>query len=309
MTKIFNNFLVRSKRVHGDKYDYSKVIYKNNRTAVTIVCNTHGDFSQIPFVHYEQKSGCPKCYSKTYPMNTEEFIRRAVEYHGNKYDYSKVDYKNNRTPITIICIEHGEFTQLPFGHLAGQRCRKCYNDTQGGELADILLEFKKVHGDRYDYSKIEYIRKTEKVVMVCRKHGNFKQSPAKHITGQGCPKCVINKPVSKSEIAFLDYLKIRPENRQYTISPTNYQVDGVCPETKTIYEFLGDYWHGNPKIHSSEIKIRGRTNRTCGDAHKETFGRFDELKSLGYNIKYIWESEWKTLKKYGDNIPLTEYKK
>jgi hypothetical protein len=305
--KIFEKFLLKSRQTHGDRYDYNKVIYKNNRTPVTISCKIHGDFNQIPFAHHTQGSGCPKC-QKTFPLNKCEFIDRSHKMHENKYDYSKVEYKNNYTRVKIICKQHGEFEQLPFSHLAGQQCRKCYNDSQGGNWKQVLTEFNKTHGEKYDYSKSEYIRRTKKITIICKKHGQFTQMPNRHINGQGCPSCVVNKPVSMLEIEFLNHLKIPIENRQYTIPKTRYQVDGICLESKTVYEFLGDYWHGNPEIHPKELKIRGRINENCGDAYNKTFNRFSEIVSRGYTVKYIWENDWKewSKNKIGD-IPIQEY--
>ena len=103
-------FIERARKVHGNKYDYSKVIYKNSSTKVCIVCPKHGEFWQIPNSHL-QGIGCPKCgdlkkgeYKKS---NTDNFINRAKEVHGNKYDYSKSVYKGVHDKICIICPEHG----------------------------------------------------------------------------------------------------------------------------------------------------------------------------------------------------------
>ena len=105
-------FIEKAKKVHGDKYDYSKVEYVNSRTKICIICPQHGEFWQTPNAHL-MKEGCPKCkgenVSKVNRRTTNEFIEKAKKVHGDKYDYSKVDYKNNSTKVCIICPIHGEF--------------------------------------------------------------------------------------------------------------------------------------------------------------------------------------------------------
>ena len=72
-------------------------------------------------------------------------------------------------------------------------------------------------------------------------------------------------------------------------------IDKICfgydPKTNTIYEFLGDYWHGNPKVHDFD-KVNLNTGVSFKELNQKTFERFDEIKKLGYNIKYVWENEY-----------------
>lgn len=121
-------FIERAKKVHGSKYKYSKVKYVDYETPVTIICPIHGEFQQTPNSHLHSY-GCQKCgfehINDNKKLTTEEFIKRAKEVHGDKYDYSKVEYKNNKTPVTIICPIHGEFQQRPSNHLNGNGCKKC----------------------------------------------------------------------------------------------------------------------------------------------------------------------------------------
>lgn len=121
-------FIARAKEVHGDKYDYSKAIYVNNRTKICIVCPKHGEFYQSPTSHLKG-FGCSKCgyenLSRSKSKKTEQFIKEAVLVHGNYYDYSKTEYKSNYTKICIICPVHGEFWQTPSNHLKGHGCGKC----------------------------------------------------------------------------------------------------------------------------------------------------------------------------------------
>ena len=121
-----DEFIERAVAVHGNKYDYSKVIYAGTKKKVCIICPEHGEFWQKPYAHLAGQ-GCPKC-ANNQKIDKEEFIRRAREIHGDKYDYSKVDYKNNYTKVVITCPEHGDFKQFPHSHLQGNGCQKCYEE-------------------------------------------------------------------------------------------------------------------------------------------------------------------------------------
>ena len=132
-------FINKSREIHGEKYDYSKVEYKNINTKVCIICPIHGEFWQTPALHIWSKNGCDKC-SGTYKLTNEEFIKKAREIHGDKYDYSNVEYgKDNKEKICIICPIHGEFWQKPNGHLNGHGCPKCKSSHLETELR-IFLE-------------------------------------------------------------------------------------------------------------------------------------------------------------------------
>lgn len=124
----------------------------------------------------------------------EEFINDAIEVHGNKYDYSKVDYINNKIEVCIICPEHGVFFQRPDRHLCGQGCPICRyiksakSNSKG--IKQFVEEAKKIHGDKYDYSCVNYINNKTEVDIICPIHGKFSQKPTHHlIRGQGCPIC------------------------------------------------------------------------------------------------------------------------
>lgn len=121
-------FIKKAKLIHGNKYDYSKIEYKNNRTKICIICSIHGDFWITPDSLIQGK-GCQKCgiisARNKNKMNQDDFIKRANEIHGNKYDYSKVGYINTDTKVKIVCPEHGEFEQTPHHHLNGHGCSLC----------------------------------------------------------------------------------------------------------------------------------------------------------------------------------------
>jgi DNA G:T-mismatch repair endonuclease len=125
-------FIQKAKEVHGDKYDYSKVEYVNMTSNVKIICMYHGEFFQTPVNHIHLKSGCLECSYNDKRLTTEQFIQKAKEVHGNKYDYSKVEYVNMKVKVKIICPEHGEFWQNPNAHIVSKAgCIKCVkNDSK-----------------------------------------------------------------------------------------------------------------------------------------------------------------------------------
>jgi G:T-mismatch repair DNA endonuclease (very short patch repair protein)/predicted nucleic acid-binding Zn-ribbon protein len=190
------DFINRAKEVHDNKYDYKKVEYINARTNVKITCleDGHGEFEQTP-VNHLRGQGCPKCAGNQL-SNTEEFISKAKEVHKDKYDYKKVDYINNITNVIISCIknEHGDFEQMPSGHLSGSGCPKCAGN-QLSNTEEFINKAKEVHRDKYDYTKVEYQTSVNKVIITCIKpgHGDFKQKPSNHLSGNGCPKCAGNQ--------------------------------------------------------------------------------------------------------------------
>ena len=163
-------------------------------------------------------------------MNTEEFIERAKNIHGNKYDYSKVEYKRNDKKVCIICPKHGEFWQTPKSHLRGADCSKCYEERRGKNrqysLEDFIAKAKSVHGDKYDYSKVEYIDSKTKVCIICKEHGEFLQTPAHHLQGQGCKLCNYDKSSKEQRKSKEDFIKdaIKIHGNKYDYSKVDYLI-------------------------------------------------------------------------------------
>lgn len=197
-------FIKRARAVHGDKYDYSKVEYKGMSARICIICKEHGEFWQAPYSHLNGH-GCPKCAlntkSQRHYYNQEELIEKLRSLFGDRYSYEKVVYKAMKVPITLVChekdkngVEHGEFSMRPVNIFSNhQECPKCYDDRrsrlQRKPVEIFIEEAKKVHGDLYEYHKVEYINSKSKVCIVCKIHGNFWQSPSNHLKGKGCPYC------------------------------------------------------------------------------------------------------------------------
>lgn len=186
MKKIsLDEFVKRSKNVHGEKYNYEKSVYINYDTKLEIICKKHGSFWQTPGNHLKGK-GCPYCNGNA-KSNTEEFIKKANDKWGNKFDYSLVEYKNNNSKICIIERKSGrKFWQTPANHLQGYDC------SNGGKQTteNLIIKASEIHNCKYDYSKTEYKTSKDKICIICPIHGEFYQLPYNHLKGQGCPKCI-----------------------------------------------------------------------------------------------------------------------
>ena len=198
-------FVVKAKSKHGDWYDYSQAVYIDSKTPLTIICPEHGPFSQTPNSHL-RPSGCPTCAdirSTTAQRHTlEDFIEKAQVAHGDRYDYSQAHYVNTNTPLAIICPEHGVFFQRPADHIKGSGCQQCgrrtCEDRWRKSTDTFIAEAIEVHGDLYGYSNVDYRSTDSKVTIVCRAHGEFYQTPHSHLRGQGCGVCgVIRRAASK----------------------------------------------------------------------------------------------------------------
>jgi hypothetical protein len=222
-------FIEKAKEKHGDKYDYSEVIYTNARTEVCIICPEHGPFYQTPNGHLNGNA-CPQCgkikVGEVLKVGVEKFILKAKEVHGNKYDYSMVKYKDNKTKVYIICPEHGPFEQIPQNHLRGQGCPGCarikIDNLNRSNLDEFIEKARLKHGDKYDYSEVKYVNNHTKVCIICPKHGPFYQTPNGHLNGYGCSNCrqstlekLVQKILKENNITFtynernFDWLKIK----------------------------------------------------------------------------------------------------
>jgi Zn finger protein HypA/HybF involved in hydrogenase expression len=184
-------FIEKSNIIHGNKYCYSKVNYTLSNKKVLIMCDEHGDFHQEANSHL-RGSGCPSCSGKS-KLSNDIFIERSNLIHNNKYDYSLVEYKNAFSKVIIICRYHGEFKQTPNNHLNNHGCPLCgineSNNKNSNDVQDFILNSKKKHGSKYDYSLVKYKNRKTNVIIICKIHGEFKKIPYNHVNGQGCPKC------------------------------------------------------------------------------------------------------------------------
>jgi hypothetical protein len=159
---------------------------------------------------------------------------------------------------------------------------------------EFIKKAKAFHGTRYTYAKTAYTTNKAKVKIGCRTHGIFEQRAAEHLIGCGCPKCAEIHTTSIDERAWLDTKRIAKRNRQIrlTVKGKRLTVDAYIPRSKTIYEFYGDMWHGNPTVYAAteENPVSGVP---FGDLYQATIARERFLKRNGYKVVSIWENDWK----------------
>ena len=212
-----NDWITRFKHIHGDKYDYSLINEENYKDdKVPIICKEHGIFYQRKRDHSIGK-GCRKCNATSHhgskknlcnehisfhtligkdyciKLTKEIFLDRCKEKYGDKFDYSNIDYVDRLTPIKIICKKHGEFEVTPKQHLHSCGCPGCCkeNRAKGRTLSKEIWieECNKIHGNKYNYSKVNYNNGNDYVEIICPEHGSFFQKASNHRYGHGCPKC------------------------------------------------------------------------------------------------------------------------
>jgi len=306
-------FIRKSKDLHGDEYDYSNTIYAKSNENVIIYCKKHKiSFQQTPNSHLSG-SGCPRCAiertNNSKFSNTDEFIQRSSIIHNNKYTYDFVTYTGCQTKVIIICPFHGEFEQTPSNHLRGQGCPDCRLEYIGkSNLSDtnsFIEKSKILFADSYDYSLTVYVNQTEKVKLICKKHNYmFEQTPKGHFRKHNGCKICSKSGYSKKAIYYLDFISSF-HNRQiqhaefggeYKIPNTNMFADGFCKETNTIYEFHGDFWHGNLKKYDPNT-INQIANKTFGELYEKTLERERHVRNMGFNLVVMWENDWNKINK------------
>lgn len=296
-----DQFKLEANQLYNNKYDYSKTTIKGNKVPIIIICPTHGEFSVLPLYHLGGR-GCSKCKNRN--MSNDTFIKSLIEMHGTKYDYSLVQYKNSTTKIDIICNIHGVFSQLPREHKNGSNCPKCVGRYK--TTTEFILESNLVHNYKYSYIDTIYKYSEEKVKIICLDHGEFFQTPYSHLKGSGCSKC--SKNSSRSENEWLDYLGIPLKDRQIKLKVVGYKkeliVDGFY--NGMVYEFLGDLWHGNPKIYNRD-DICGPNKKKFGILYDNTMKRKEKILQMGYSYEHIWELDWKILKTDPKIIDILSY--
>ena len=300
-----DDFVKKANKKHDNKYDYSKTEYNTYNEKVIIICKEHGEFLQTPGEHLSG-CGCSKC-GKVYKKTTEEFIKNAKQIHGDTYDYSKTEFKVAKGKVIIICKKHGEFLQDAFSHLKGHGCFNCgleiITNAKRFTTDEFIEKAKTIHGEEtFDYSKTNYTNCKTKIIIICKLHGDFLQTPESHINGVGGCKLCSHRTYSRKSIEYLCFIsklnsitiQHAENDGEFVIPNTRFKADGYCQETNTVYEFHGDYWHGNPKLFSTEEF--NKTTKCCfGELYQNTLEREQQIRGLGYNLVVMWEYDWNNI--------------
>jgi len=248
--KTTSEFIMESLEVHGNRYNYDQVDYKANNIKVAILCLKHGVFYIRPSDHLRGQ-GCNVC-GGTKRKSTCDFVNDAKLVHGNRYDYSLVDYKNNRTKVMIKCFDHGVFNQNPDDHLRGNGCPQCANNVRLTK-EEFIAKSNLIHNNSYDYSLVKYINNSTKVDIVCLKHGVFSQTPGNHLSGKGCRKCSmefdddfikeINRKRHSTMKANGSYSKSNQEDLIYDLLCEKFGSDDIVRQYESkLYPFKCDFY-------------------------------------------------------------------
>jgi hypothetical protein len=177
-------------------------------------------------------------------LTTNEFIEKAKAVHGDTYDYSNVHYENMQTPVEIVCRKHGSFFQRPYNHIRGWGCSLCNKvEKRRLDINEFIIRSQRIHGNKYDYSRVCYVNTKTKVEIVCPEHGSFMQKPEKHMVGAGCPKCRSNYTDTKE--SFIKKARL-VHGDLYDYSNINY----INSQTKICImdKDYGEFWQ-TPNVH------------------------------------------------------------
>ena len=318
-TKIFNAsreerekyFIDKIKNNYPNCYDFSRVKYINKDTKIELIClkcNTNFQILPCLFNKKDKKVGCQKCNIKNRALKRslvkEEIISRidkkwiVIDWNNfiNTSCYIKVKCKTCNTE-NLSCINN---------LIKGLGCYNCYNNRRGNSLRltkDLVIErFTKLWNDEYDYSKVEYISMWNKVKVICKLHGEFFVHPHDHLDRVGCKKCS-KKFCSKVQIDWIKYMEVKyntkirhafTENGEFKIPGTKYRADGYSEELNIIFEFHGDYYHGNPLYYNKD-DYNAVCKITFGELYEKTLLKEQKIKDLGYTLVTIWEDRWKKI--------------
>lgn len=288
-----DRFIFESKKIHGDEYDYSKTVFKNMNTKV-ILLKDGVEYLQNPNKHLMGRK--PERVRRL--RSNSDFIDEARSVWGYKYDYSLVDYKGSHIEV-LIKYDDVVYRQKPVLHLLGYNCerdtiknqedflRKCrdrhgdkydyslveYTGSQNkvkiifegkvyeqkagahihssGMIERVILkkttkqfikEANEIHNFRYDYSKVEYANNQSKVIIGCAIHGDFEQVSSSHLSGAGCPHCSESKGEKKiSKFLDLNEIEYIRQKKFDGCVGVRYRLpfDFYLPEYRTAIEFDG----------------------------------------------------------------------
>lgn len=240
-----DEFVEKACKIHNCKYDYSKVEYVNSNTKVCIICPEHGEFWQKPNKHLLGQ-GCKDCYNKRRKtinlLSNEEFIQRCNKVHNGKYVYSKTHYNGMHSKVIITCPKHGDFEEKAYNHVNGHGCVLCAIEANANRCrcntSDFVEKAKLVHGDKYDYSKVNYETERISVTIICPIHGEYNQTPLDHLQGCGCPKCKSSRMENEIRI-LLEKYHIKFEEQKKFEWLGKQSLDFYLPEYNIAIECQG----------------------------------------------------------------------
>lgn len=256
----------------------------------------------------------------TKKLTAEEFIKRAREIHGDLYGYDRVEYVNSQSKVEIFCKKHNEyFKQIPSTHMRGYNCFKCSREAAAKsmrkDIETFIKEADEKHSSRYTYEFAEYKKTSEKVIITCKKHGNFEQTPANHLKGAGCMKCrnasTISRQTKTTEQFIEDAIKIHGDTYSYVDTmyiKSDEKVEITCEYHGKFFQIPNNHLEGKGCPHcSKELAgwsksdyIDKAKGRTCTFYTIRCFNEEEEFYKIGRTMN--------TIKiRYGGNTMPYEY--
>jgi hypothetical protein len=296
--QALTKFIIKARKIHGDKYSYLKFVYVATDNKSTITCSIHGDFEQTPTRHLSGR-GCRSCgnliaFAKQ-RSTLDEFIAKARFIHGDEYSYSNFIYNGNKVKGIISCKEHGDFRQTPDCHLSGRKCIKCAAIGRRIKLKYTFETFKtkadKIHNGIYNYDKATnlYMNCQTSIPIACLIHGNFEQKPTVHLRGHGCPICnivgtnenLIFSILEENNIIFKHNYCIKKIDQ---LEARRFSLDFYFPDISTAIEYNGKQ-HYEPHSFSSQTTKEQADLDLTKQKNRDKY--VDEF-CKNHNIDIIW---------------------
>lgn len=303
--KTFATFLAELKdKKQDDLFSFDESSYKGISRPMEIEClSCRSTFTKAPKQLIYEKIGCPVCAAKSrgdsQRRTFKQFLALAQEKHGNKFTYHDAPdakYGNECTVDRTCNTCNTREKQFVQSHIFGNGCKTCSGMRKHTTESFIELSKKIWENEGFDYSSVVYVNNKVPVTLRCKKKHEYQCAPSNHMSKRGCPHCAMKKFVSAGETEWLDSLKIPASNRNVWISVNGqkFNVDGL--NGMTVYEYYGDFWHGNPARFKPD-QVNVYCGLTMAELHEHTMEREQLLRDGGYVVMRMWESKWSELRK------------
>lgn len=268
-------FISRSNKKHDNMYDYSNMEYINSTFKVTIYCPKHTNYFTQKAAEHLIYSGCKFCRAEkarsTFIKNRESknpLLSRFIKKHGNKYDYSNINFLLIGTDdeITIICNKHGEFRQIAYVHL-NCGCPKCGTERfifkKTRKVDEFIALANNKYNNLYDYSNINYKNMRTKILVICKKHNKeFYTTPSGHLKNSRCPSCIKETVGSLGERTIAKWLEKEKINfiteKKFETCKLNLllRFDFYLPDYNLLIEYDGEQHFVNRNHWRSKNKFK-----------------------------------------------------
>lgn len=321
MKRTLESFISDARKIHGDKYDYSKSVYKGIHSKLVITCPIHGDFEQRPNDHLHGQ-GCKECGKLTSAskrrLDTESFKKKFTELYGDSYDLSEFTYSKSNVKSTAICKLHGKFSISPNNLLNGRGCPLCGNKRKSS--AQTLKEqvfnerIRTIYCDSISYDFNDYVNNATKMRFICKSHGEFESLPLNVMRGHGCPICGKIKYSASRTTKWNDALArmVSAHGDTYRYNESTYtspkaKMEIICKKHGAFTQTPINHWSGQgcPICNESHLErelshalssngIEFIRQRKIGKQFVDFY-----IPSIALNIECQGEQHFK--KKFGDN--------